>query len=80
MKFKMFNNPESKIPEVELSTTAGKQIIGESRVEYRTYYTLSNMVNTYSIKNSTLNFGEVTTDEMISEFMDNYSEVWESLA
>jgi len=80
MKFKLYNNPESKVPGIELNTTAGKQIVGESRVEYRTYYTLSNMVGTFAIKDSTLNFGERTTDEIITEVLDNYSVVWEALA
>jgi len=80
MKFKLFNSPESRHSDVELSTVFGEQIVGESRVKYKTYYTLSNTTGTFSIKDSTLNFGERTTDEIITELLDNYSVVWEALA
>ena len=80
MKLKLYNSSKYRLPDVELSTEFGEQIVGESRVEFKTYYTLSNTTGTFSIKDSTLNFGERTTDQIITEFLDNYSVVWEALA
>ena len=65
---------------IDIGMPMGEPIIGEGLGEiiFEPIINISNELWTY--KGTTINVGDRTTDEIISDLIDKYSDVWHSLA